>query len=420
MRESGLASGLASVDERKFGQPAAECSRTTTNMPSSIRVALLAIGLLVATVAGAEDSKPSVAERWRSFAEQFRDPVDGQFDASAFLESAYGFLPVPIIVTEPAVGYGGGFVPVYLRPRHQAGSEGYARPDISAVGVLATENGTRMAFAGDITRWMDGRLRTLVGAVGGDINLDVYGLGNLDAHLDEPVRYTLDIKAAATQVEWNLAPKSPWSLGLRFIYADVVPKLRDDPIFPNLEDRIRTTIAGPGVAVTFDTRDNIFTPTRGVYSETSLFASDEAFGANRDFRRFAQIVIGYWPATPSLTLAARADYQQSSDGAPFFARPFIMMRGIPAMRYPGNKVAQTEVEARWQFHGRWSALVFGGVGLARIDEGRVQRDKTAGAGGIGFRYELARKFGLHAGIDVARGPEETAVYLQFGSAWMRP
>ena len=41
-------------------------------------------------------------------------------------------------------------------------------------------------------------------------------------------------------------------------------------------------------------------------------------------------------------------------------------------------------------------------------------------GGTGFRYELARKYGLHAGLDVAFGPDETAIYIQVGSAWMRP
>jgi hypothetical protein len=39
------------------------------------------------------------------------------------------------------------------------------------------------------------------------------------------------------------------------------------------------------------------------------------------------------------------------------------------------------------------------------------------AGGGGFRYLLARKLGLQTGIDVARGPEETAFYIQVGSSW---
>ena len=39
------------------------------------------------------------------------------------------------------------------------------------------------------------------------------------------------------------------------------------------------------------------------------------------------------------------------------------------------------------------------------------------AGGAGFRYLIARKLGLYTGIDVARGPETTAFYIQVGSAW---
>jgi hypothetical protein len=39
------------------------------------------------------------------------------------------------------------------------------------------------------------------------------------------------------------------------------------------------------------------------------------------------------------------------------------------------------------------------------------------AGGVGVRYFIARKLGMHIGVDVARGPEDTVVYLQVGSAW---
>ena len=46
--------------------------------------------------------------------------------------------------------------------------------------------------------------------------------------------------------------------------------------------------------------------------------------------------------------------------------------------------------------------------------------QNVGSGGVGFRYELASKFGLHAGIDVAHSPGTTAVYFVVGNAWFRP
>jgi hypothetical protein len=35
----------------------------------------------------------------------------------------------------------------------------------------------------------------------------------------------------------------------------------------------------------------------------------------------------------------------------------------------------------------------------------------------GFRRLVARRLGIYMGIDVAKGLEETAFYIQMGSAW---
>ena len=52
--------------------------------------------------------------------------------------------------------------------------------------------------------------------------------------------------------------------------------------------------------------------------------------------------------------------------------------------------------------------------------GAFDATQSVGAGGVGFRYELARKFGMHVGIDVAQSRGTTTVYLQVGNAWFRP
>ena len=62
---------------------------------------------------------------------------------------------------------------------------------------------------------------------------------------------------------------------MRLVYANFEPRLRDDPRFPGLEDHVRSTMSGPGVQLIYDTRDNLFTPTSGIYSETSAIVFDE-------------------------------------------------------------------------------------------------------------------------------------------------
>ena len=351
---------------------------------------------------------------------RFFDPEDGQLDLSDFLENPRGFLPIPIVITEPAIGYGGGLAGMFLRPRREAGSEGWARPDISAVGAFATENGTKGAFAADASRWKDGRLRTLVGAGTGQVNLDFYGLGPTSSSLDRKVRYSLDFTGAVAQVNWQLAPKSPWAAGMRYVYAEVEPKLRDDPVFAGLADGTHVKVSAPTAVLEYDTRDNLFTPTEGIYAETSLLVSRESLGSSDDFERFQQVLMGWTTLPQRVTLGARGNYAWSSSGTPFFLRPFVTLRGVPAMRFQGEKVASIEGEARWQFEERWSAVAFLGTGIAQTRRDDFSASEKVASGGVGFRYKVARKFGMDVGMDVAHSPGTTAVYLVVGNSWFRP
>jgi hypothetical protein len=106
----------------------------------------------------------------------------------------------------------------------------------------------------------------------------------------------------------------------------------------------------------------------------------------------------YVPLHPKLTLGVRGDGSFSFGDVPFYLRPYIDLRGVSKMRYQGEHAAKVEAELRWQFWKRLSLVGFGGAG---------------------FRYELARKYKLHLGIDVAFGPDGAAFYVQLGSAWMR-
>lgn len=90
------------------------------------------------------------------------------------------------------------------------------------------------------------------------------------------------------------------------------------------------------------------------------------------------------------------------------------------MRYQGEDVGQMEAELRWQFWKRFSVVGFVGGGAAWNDFQRFEEAQTVLAGGTGFRYELSRKHGIHIGVDVAVGPADPAIYIQVGSAWMRP
>ena len=78
--------------------------------------------------------------------DRFKDPQDGALDVSDYLLRHRGVLPVPLVVTEPAVGYGGGVALAYFSQsfedsaeRARAGGQRVQPPDIIGAAGIRTE-----------------------------------------------------------------------------------------------------------------------------------------------------------------------------------------------------------------------------------------------------------------------------------------
>ena len=86
----------------------------------------------------------------------FLDPSDGQLDLSHWLLEKEGLLPVPVIITEPAIGYGGGMAAIYFHDK--IGAKKGAPPSVSAIVGAATENGTWFVGGGHMGIWEYGNM----------------------------------------------------------------------------------------------------------------------------------------------------------------------------------------------------------------------------------------------------------------------
>ena len=60
--------------------------------------------------------------------------------------------------------------------------------------------------------------------------------------------------------------------------------------------------------------------------------------------------------------------------------------------------------------------VSGFYGSGKASE-RAEQSNKVSAGGVGFRYQIARRYGLHIGMDYAQSHEESAVYFNIGSGF---
>ena len=122
----------------------------------------------------------------------------------------------------------------------------------------------------------------------------------------------------------------------------------------------RSNVGGFTPSLTFDTRDNFFTPNRGTYLEASVGFFSPAFGADEDFQRVSLLGDAVFSAELDAYLGVRAEGAASFGNEPFYLRPFLSLRGAPTLRYQGEEVAQIETELRWQFWKRFSLVGFVG------------------------------------------------------------
>lgn len=344
---------------------------------------------------------------------------DGWFDVSDFLKEKYGFLPIVMPITEPAIGYGAAGGLLFLSKPLGDAVAGRGRPSLTMLGGMATENGSQAGAIGDMRYWLEDRLQTRVFAVDGSINLEYHGVGE-DTVLDRtPLHYNLDPAGVSLDARYRLG-ESNWWVGLGYNLAEVNVAFEDPSAsgLPSFERR--TAIGGLVPSVTYDSRDNMFTPTSGSYLETTAGLFDDSLGGDHDFQRVSLIGMHFMELSERWFLGVRADAAATFGTVPFYLQPYVPLRGVPMLRYQGETMASCEVELRWQFWQRFSVVGFSGVGAAWNDFEHYDNSSTAFSWGTGLRYELAREYGIHFGFDVAFGPEENVLYIQVGSAWTRP
>ncbi|MEZ8096503.1 BamA/TamA family outer membrane protein [Photobacterium swingsii] len=379
---------------------------------SALAIRVLAIGTLLGTSTVATAGF-----------DEFIDPLDGRLDASQWiLNNAHGFMPVPLMVTDPSVGVGGGAALLFFhetdeqKAKRQADIESVSDipPSVTGVVGLATSNGSKLAGVFHSGNWMNDRVRYLGGLFGAKFNLKYYPEAQSEAYdYDIGGLYFFQNLDARIQ-DTNFFLGADYTL-MRSDVSFATPKA--------LVGVLPTTLSGKGqdasVAIKFmyDNRNNQFSPDEGTKAGIKTSFHDKRVGSDFNYTEYQAYINHYQPINGQWTVAVRADVKSIDGEAPFYAKPFIDLRGIPAMRYQGDDMGLAEVQVNYALDSRWTLLGFTGAGQVNDNSSQNTDEKIHQTYGGGFRYLVARQLGFKAGIDVAKGPDEWATYIQFGSAW---
>lgn len=354
----------------------------------------------------------------QSFKDNFISEEDGAVDVSGFLNSTTGFLPVPIIITEPAVGFGGGLAIAYFHKKKDDKEAKGLSPTVSVLAGALTDNGTWLAAIAHQGSYAKDRIRYLgfLGYIAPKMAV-YFGPNDL---LEGKFDFEMNGLATMHEVLYRINKDVPFFAGLNYSFFTnniAFETGLDDPDLSTFETD--TNLGGANASFLWDSRNNSFTPTKGIMSGLELGRFATFLGGDTDFWNISSRTYAYLPVVKDKLFSGyRLSIESKSGDVPFYALPDISLRGIPMLRYQGPNTYTMETEWRWNFYKRWSVIGFVGMGEALKDFSDLGKEIKA-AGGGGFRYYLAKDYGLHVGVDVARGPEIWAWNLTIGSNWFR-
>lgn len=352
----------------------------------------------------------------------FFDSLDHKLDMSEALIDFNGFIPVPMIVTEPALGgFGLGVAPVFITRRpptvSRNGKSVRTPPDVTGILGMYSVNNTWAVMAFRQGTWLKAQSKYSIGGGYADVNMEFYPM--VPGGEERGVTFNL----RSTPLKGSLLKRignSPWSAGLGYTFLSTKVSVKGAGLPDFVRDKeINSRVSMPALIVEFDSRDNIFTPDKGVRGQVNYRISDDGFGSDYNYQNLNAFVYGHFKIRPNVIAGLRYEMQQVFGDVPFYLEPFVDLRGVPVARYQGDIFSVAEAEVRWDVVRRWSVVGFGGAGKAYDSWSAFSEADWAVSGGGGFRYLIARKFKLRAGVDVARGPEQWAYYIVFGSAWRR-
>jgi hypothetical protein len=359
-------------------------------------------------------------------AEELPQDEARQDTAAAKETSRFGsFLALPIFITEPAIGEGLGLglvyfhkddkadTPVVSTPNSLGKSSKKSKPPPTATGIFGfyTSNQTAGVGLGHSGSYFDDKLRVVGALASLQINAALF-LSDL------PVNFGVDGELVYLNFEHRLGD-SNFFLGMSALSMNADADFKIGVLDPNAPSLVDFSFQTTGLAgsVAYDSRDDTMMPGQGQLFDLTLWRYDEAIGSDFDYWSLRFKAHSFHQLSKRWVLGLRLDVSTVEDDPPFFAVPYVSLRGIPAMRYQAKTAGTVEIEGRYNFGEKWAGVAFAGAGFTNSGDPVLDTDDTINAFGVGLRFRALKEQNVWLGLDIAKGPEEYAWYIQMGHPW---
>ncbi len=316
------------------------------------------------------------------------------------------WLAVPIVSSDPKLGTSGGLMAAYLY-RFDAASS------MSMLGVtgLYTSTGSKVGGLFARTYFGEDRHRLTAFAGGGKVNNqyeDFLGSGF-------PLQTEDNLRALAGRYLYRVYEH--WFVGAQATNTNYTI-VGQDAMSGEILEKIGLTgfdSVGIGAVVNYDSRDNLNSPTSGLFADLNNIAYRENLGGSVSFDVYRLGLKQYFAHGKGHVFVWRLNNHWTSD-APPSGYATVQLRGYTSGQYLGRYMSSIEAEERYRLGERWGFTAFAGVaclygGQKNCSDG-PNIYPTAGGG---LYYVLKPNEGMVVTLEYAEGEgSNRGIYMRFG------
>ena len=130
-----------------------------------------------------------------------------------------------------------------------------------------------------------------------------YGFGDEGTSEDDGLDFNIEGVGLVQQVKFRIA-RSPVFVGLKYVFASTDTRFDTQSAGPISGE---TDLAGVSGLVEYDTRNTVFTPSKGLRASLILSWFAQALGGDFDYGSVGARLRYYWPVAQDWILGFRAD-----------------------------------------------------------------------------------------------------------------
>jgi len=317
------------------------------------------------------------------------------------------YLVVPIPFSNPTLGTGINAVGLYLHAKRDKES----LTPTTAVVALYSSNKSWMGGVFHEDFWDHGKNRMKAGIGVSELHLNYYGIGEDE---ESVYKYRMNVMPIVARYQRQVFDDNLF-FGVQYIgLFGQIQGEKEDSLLPS-EGKFKASALG--LVTTYDSRDDIYFPTSGMYSELIYNHYAKIIGSDFNAELLKAYSTLYIPHLEGSTFASKIEYKYNSSREPFFLLPSVSLRGFDKTKYIDQTVLQVQNEERFKFSSNFTTVAFLEAGVYGATIKELSINSLIVSYGAGLRYKVLEKKKINLAVDVAFSEADSAIYLRLGEAF---